>query len=476
MKEKRPPRGGLRTLGVFSIAMINLAIIYSIRGLPLLAEEGTAAGFYLLVSAIFFLIPVAFISAELATGWPPKGPGGIYIWVRQALGERWGFVAIWMQWSENVIWLPTVLSFIGATIAFIFMPSLAENKIYMLVTILLIYWAGTFANFRGMKTSAWISTLGVIGTMVSTALIIGMGIAWLVSGNPLQVELSWDAMLPDLSNLNNLVFLAGVMVITSGIEVSAVHEGEVKNPGRVFPRAIFLSAAISFCGLLLGAMGIAFVVPATDISLVAGVMEAFEKFFEAYHVKWLVPAVAVLIVIGSIGEVAAWILGPSKGLLTTARDGLLPPFFQRCNKQHVPVSILWVQASIVTGLVMIFLLMPTINSAYWILTALTAQIYLVMYILLFVAGIVLRYKEPDTPRAFRVPFGNAGMWFFGILGIFGAIFTLFIGFLPPSQIKTGSLYFYETFLIGGMVVMVLLPIIIFALRKPHWKNEIPFSP
>ncbi len=471
MKKKRPPAGSAKTLGVFSIAMINLAIIYSIRGLPLLAEEGTASGFYLLVSAVFFLIPVAFISAELATGWPPKGPGGIYIWVRQALGERWGFVAIWMQWSENVIWFPTVLSFIGATIAYIFMPSLANNKLYMLTTILFIYWAGTFANFHGIKTSAWISTLGVIGTMVSTFLIIALGIAWLASDNPLQVDLSWHAMLPDLTNLKSLVFLAGVMVITSGIEVSAVHEGDVSDPGRVFPRAILLSTVISFCALLLGAMGIAFVVPARELSLVAGVMEAFEKFFGAYHILWLVPAIAALIVVGSIGEVATWILGPSKGLLVTARDGLLPPFFQRCNEKRVPVVILSVQAFIVTGLVLIFLLMPSVNSAYWILTALTAQIYLIMYILLFVAGIVLRYKEPNTPRAFRVPFGNAGMWFLAVLGTIGAVFTLFIGFLPPSQIDDGNLYFYESFLIAGILVMVFLPNLIYALRKPHWKNE-----
>ena len=111
-----------------------------------------------------------------------------------------------MQWSENVIWFPTVLSFIGATIAYIFMPSLANNKLYMLTTILFIYWAGTFANFHGIKTLAWISTLGVIGTMVSTVLIIALGIAWLLSGSPLQVDLSWHAMMPDLTNLKSLVF------------------------------------------------------------------------------------------------------------------------------------------------------------------------------------------------------------------------------------------------------------------------------
>ena len=167
-------------------------------------------------------------------------------------------------------------------------------------------------------------------------------------------------------------------------------------------------------------------------------MEAFEKFFGAYHILWLVPAIAALIVVGSIGEVAAWIIGPSKGLLVTARDGLLPPFFQRCNEKRVPVVILSVQTFVVTGLVLIFLLMPSVNSAYWILTALTAQIYLIMYILLF--GRVSSFAK-GTPYPPRIPVSvrNAGMWFLAILGTIGAVFTLFIGFLPPSQIDEGNM-------------------------------------
>ncbi len=465
-----------KALGLLGLVLINLAIIYSVRGLPMLAEEGLAIGFYLLLSLVFFMLPAAFIAAELATGWPPSGPGGIYVWTREAFGERWGFVAIWLQWSENVIWFPTVLSFIAATIAFIFLPALADNKLFMLTTILVIYWGGTFANLRGIRTSTWITGLGVVSTLVVTALIIGLGVAWLVGGKPLAIELSWSAALPDFGDAHTLVFLAGILVITSGIEVSAVHAGDVRNPGRTYPLAILLAAVISLTALLFGALAIAFVVPVDQLSLTAGLMDAFSDFLGAHGLDWLVPAVAALIVLGSIGEVAAWIIGPSRGLLVTARDGVLPPFLQRVNRHKAPVNILLVQAVAVSVLVLLFLLMPTVNSVYWLLTALTAQLYLLMYVLMFLSGLVLRYRQPETRRKFRVPFGNIGIWVLTLLGLAGCLFTLVIGFVPPDHVHTGDIWFFEGFLGGGLVAMTLLPLLIYQLRKPHWRAEVPEEP
>jgi putative glutamate/gamma-aminobutyrate antiporter len=462
-----------RTLGIGGLVLINLAIIYSVRGLPMLAEEGLAVGFFLLLSVVFFMIPAAFISAELATGWPPHGPGGIYVWAREAFGERWGFVAIWMQWAENVIWFPTVLSFIGATIAFIFLPEMADNKVFLLTTILVIYWAGTLANLRGIRTSTWISGVGVAGTLIVSALIIGLGVVWIVQGRPISIEVSAAAFVPDLSDLHALVFLAGILVITSGIEVSAVHAGDVRSPARTFPAAILLSCVVSFVALLLGGLAIAIVVPVEQLSLTAGLMDAFAAFFRAYHVEWLVPVVAGLVVLGSIGEVAAWIIGPSRGLLVTARDGVLPPFFQKVNRANAPVNILLVQAVAVTALVLLFLFMPTVNSVYWILTALTAQLYLVMYVFLFLAGLVLRYRQPGTHRGFRVPGGLFGMWFFSVLGVSGCLFTFALGFVPPAHVDSGSLLFFESFLGLGVIAMTAVPLILYQIRKPHWRKEIP---
>ena len=161
-----------KSLGVFTLAMMNVAVICTLRGLPMMAEEGFSLVFYYLVTVLIFLIPVSLISAELATGWPPHGPGGVYIWVREAFGDRWGFVAIWLQWIQNVIWFPTVLSFIAGTIAYIFDPGLASNKAYMVTVILVAYWAGTLVNFRGMETSGSISAVCVIGGVFFPGLLI----------------------------------------------------------------------------------------------------------------------------------------------------------------------------------------------------------------------------------------------------------------------------------------------------------------
>ena len=130
--ENQQDRSAGRSLGVFALAMLNLAIICTLRGLPMMAEEGLSLVFYFIVTAVIFLIPVSLVCAELATGWPPKGPGGVYIWVNEAFGPRWGFIAIWLQWIQNVVWFPSILSFVGATFAYVYDPSLAANKYFMI--------------------------------------------------------------------------------------------------------------------------------------------------------------------------------------------------------------------------------------------------------------------------------------------------------------------------------------------------------
>jgi len=462
---------GKGTLRVFTLTMMNLAVICSLRGLPMMAEEGFSLVFYYLLTVLVFLIPVSLVSAELATGWPPHGPGGVYIWVKEAFGERWAFLAIWLQWIQNVIWFPTVLSFIAGTIAYIFDPRLAESKLYMVIVILVAYWAGTLANFRGMKTSGSISSICVIGgVFLPGILIIVLGIVWLTGGNASQITFSAQALLPDLSNVNNIVFLAGAFLIFSGMEVSAVHASSVRNQKRDFPRAIFLSAGIAVVILIVGSLAIAIVIPQKDISLVAGIMEAFRLILHRYHMGWTVPIIAFLVAFGSIGELTTWIVGPSKGLYTTAKDGNLPPFLQHMNRHGVATHILIVQGLVVTVLAFMFLFMPNVSSSYWILSALCVTLYLTMYLILFASAIRLRYTKPKVHRGYRIPLGNFGMWVTGITGMAGALFAIAVSFFPPSQLDTGSTLFYQLFLIVGLFLMSSIPLLIYHFKKPAWKR------
>jgi amino acid transporter len=138
----------------------------------------------------------------------------------------------------------------------------------------------------------------------------------------------------------------------------------------------------------------------------------------------------------------------------------------------MPVGLLIFQAIIVTFLSLIFILMPNVNSAYWILTVLIAELYLVMYFLLFASLIKLRYKRPNVERPYKIPGGKAGAWIVVGLGLISSLFAFIIGFFPPSQITTGNEGFYVSFLIIGVIVFCLGPTIILCFQKPHWKHPL----
>ena len=133
-------------LGTFALVMLITGSIDSIRNLPATALFGSALIFFFIFSAIVFLIPAALVSAELSSTWTEKG--GIYHWVKLAFGEKIAFLAIWLQWINTMVWFPTVLSFMAATAAYLFAPSLVQNKAYLITLILSMFWLLTWVNLK----------------------------------------------------------------------------------------------------------------------------------------------------------------------------------------------------------------------------------------------------------------------------------------------------------------------------------------
>jgi amino acid transporter len=446
------------TLTLFSLTMITVGSVDSIRNLPATALFGSQLIFFFVLGALFFLIPTALVSAELASGWPKQG--GIYIWVKEAFGKKTGFLAIWLQWIENVIWYPTLLSFVAGTIGYLINPNLASNPYFLWVVIVSCFWGVTFINWRGMQSSAFFSNLCAIsGLLIPMSLIIGLGITWLVSGYPLQIHFDLNHMAPHLEDKSMWVSLTAIMMSFCGIEIATVHANDVKDPQSVFPRALIYSVMIILMTLILGSLAIAVVLPSAQINLVAGIMQAFDAFFAQYHLLWLMPFVAIMLVLGGLGGVSNWIIAPTKGLLVAASDGNLPARFEKINQNGAPVLLLMGQAVIVTILSSLFLFMPSVNGSYWFLTALAAQLYMLMYILMFAAAIWLRIKKPHQPRPFRIPGGTVGLVFVASMGIIGAAITLCVSFIPPENINVGSLVQYECTLIFGLIAMCLPPFV-----------------
>lgn len=446
------------SLTIFSLIMITVGSVDSIRNLPATALFGSQLIFYFILGALFFLIPTALVSAELASGWAKQG--GIYIWVKEAFGKKTGFLAIWLQWIENVIWYPTILSFVAGTIGYLINPALTSNPYFLWSIIVSSFWGATLLNMRGMSSSAMFSNIcSIAGLLLPMSLIIGLGVAWITQGNPLQIQFDLPSIIPNSSDKSMWVSLTAIMMSFCGIEIATVHANDVHNPQQAFPRALIYSVAIILSTLILGSLAIAVVLPGQDINLVAGIMQAFEAFFLRYHLHWMMPVVAVMLVLGGLGGVSNWIIAPTKGLLVAAEDGNLPEMFQRTNTKGAPVVMLITQAVIVTVLSALFLFMPSVNGSYWLLTALAAQLYMLMYFIMFIAAIRLRLSAPNHHRPFKIPGGLLGMLFVAGIGIIGVIITFAVSFIPPEGINVGSMIRYEMTLIFGLILMCSPPFI-----------------
>jgi amino acid transporter len=382
-----------------------------------------------------------------------------------------GFLAVWLLWVENVVWYPTILSFIAGTMAYAIDPALSDSNLFTFFTILIVFWGVTLLNFKGIRFSGFISTLGVIlGTLIPGALIVILGLSWMYGSRPMEIEMNWASFFPSITHPYQLVFLAGVILSFAGIEMNAVHANDVENPQKSYPLAILVSVVLIVFFTSFGTLSIAMVIPQSKINLVAGSVAAIDYFLSAYNLKGYIPLVSVLISFGALAGLSTWIAGPSKGLLTAAQSGDLPPILRTVNKHGMPVGMLILQGIIVTVLALVFLIMPNVNSSFWMMTAMVSQLYLLMYLLLFISAIILRYNRPDVPRAFTVPGKKWGMWFVSGIGIVSSIFCIVFGFFPPTQIDTGDVLQYELIQVIGIVTFCLAPFVILWFKKPSWSS------
>lgn len=457
-----------KPLGTFLVATLSLAVVISLRNLPLTAKYGLSTLFYYLLAVLFFMIPYALISAELAS----FKPAGVYIWVRDALGKWWGFFAIWMQWFHNMTWYPAMLAFIGSSLVYKINPTLAHNKVYLASVILIGFWSLTFFNFLGISTSAIFSSFCVIiGTIIPGIILASLAIFWICSDNPLAISFKWGNVLPDFTNYSSLALLSGILLALCGLEANANLASDMENPQKNYPKAVLFGAIATLSILVFGSLSIAIVIPKEEISLVSGLVKAFSLFFEKYNLSWMTTIIVLMTIAGSIGELNAWMFAGTKGLLISTQNDCLPKIFKKTNKKDVPVNLMLFQACIVTLSTLIFLCLDSADMGYWVLSALSIQMYLAMYICLLISGVILRFKEPKAKRLYKVPGGIFGISILATFGLLSCLFALCVSFIAPKDIiqlsKTGQIC-YVISLIIGFLINITIPASMYLSHKKKW--------
>ncbi|SDR30817.1 amino acid permease [Pseudovibrio sp. Tun.PSC04-5.I4] len=463
MQQENPPSPEHK-IAFIPLVLITTALFLTLRNMPMMAETGLQMVLLNAITVFAFLLPTALISAELATGWPQNG---VFHWVEAAFGTPIGFIAVFLQWIQSIFGVTSIVAYATATLTYAFDPELGSNRYYITFSVLVLYWAATLINFKGTETSEKISGYAVsIGVFFPSALLVAFGIYYLASGTPIALDTtaSLSNWVPSLSETSSLVFFMSFVFGFVGIEVSACHANEVENPQKNYPRAIFTAAIAGFIITLAGGLAVSLILEKDSISNINGALQAFSAYLNAYGLTALIPFIALLVAVGAAGQVSTWIVGPVKGMWAASRRGLLPARLAKANKNNVPTALLILQASLISLIAFSFLLFEDVNLVFLVLTSTAVLLYSLMYLLMYVAAIRLRYTHPHIARPYKVPGGNWGIWVLGAIGALTAISCFAIGFIPPAGLPF-SMENFEILMAAAVFLALLIPISIWVKRR-----------
>ena len=459
---------------------MTASMVMTVYAYPNFASSGLHLIFFLVLAGVFWFLPVALVSAEMAT---VKGmeSGGIFSWVGKTLGKRWGFAALFYQWFQITVGFVTMAFFVLAAISFMVgWDALYNNPLVMFIGVAIIVWALTLTQLGGTQLTARIAKIGFFGGVMIPAVILLVGIvAYLATGGVSQLTFNADGLIPDFSKTGTLVIFASFILAFAGVEASASHVNELKNPGKIYPLVMIVLCIITIVLDTLGGLAVAATIPLSTLegNMSTGVIAAFAAIFEThFHMGWLVYVVAFLLAAGVLAEISSWIVGPSRALLETANEGIIPKSFAKTNKHGVSVKTVVVQGIIVTIWDAVLCGSMALSGgssssvAYLTAVGLTVVIYLAGYVLFFLGYFKLIFKHKDLPRSFQVFGGTVGKCIVAGAGLLLTLFALVISFFPSSELTAQANVVYVITLLVCWVISVAIPFAIYGLRH-HWDGS-----
>jgi amino acid transporter len=446
------------------MALLTLGSVGDLGAAPAMAVLGLASVVLYVLPAIVFLVPASLVSAELASGWK----GGVYNWVSEGISPRMGLVAIWCQFAQTTFYYPAVLAYVASTLAYVFAPSLAHSGLYTTVVIIVMFWAAVLVSARGVLATGRLASYGIlIGTLIPGLLLVLLAAVYLLRGNVSAAPLNAHHVLPPWHGLTSIVLIVNGFFTYAGVEVNAVHVDELRDAPHEFPKATLVAVILILLIFIFPTLAISIAVPAAHISFTAGVMQAFKTLLGHFGLSVLTPIIALGLVVASLSGLLDWLTGPSTGLLNIARErGYLPRYFQELNSNGVQLHILVAQGIVITLIGLLYAVVPAVSRAYWVFAALATEVYLIMYVLMFVAASNLRRRQPEHQRGYRAPALAA----ICVVGALASIAACVVGLLPPSQLGHISTPPYLLALLAATILVgVLPPLLLHKLRRPAWR-------
>ena len=471
-----------KSLFRFDMIFFTVCAIVALDTLGQSSSFGAQAIFWLVVSAVTFLIPYGLLTAELGAAFPAEG--ATYEWVRLAYGHLAGSVTAILYWLSNPIWLGGTLAATAIAAMDAFWGTKIVGNVALEIIIGLVFiWAAVIGNILSLQSMKWIPNWGAF---VKIALLLLFAVLVIVSGIQHGFKGSiTDGFFP--SNLLVFVGVLGVLVFQwVGFETQTNASEEMDNPQRDVPRSVAAAGIISVLGYAVPIIGIVLVLSGKELSGVSGFVTGFQSvassaFGSGGTVIGYVVGAAVIFTLLASGT--TWLMGSDRMMAIGALAGSGPRFLGTFSARYgTPVTVNVTSGIVATVFMVVNFVVTSGNLAtfFAVVLALVISTTTFSYVLVFPALITLRRKYPDVRRPYRVPGGMAGAWVAMLLCEFwvvaATIFSLWPNLCDSSSCFGGSAigavgkldrFGFEATALGTTGALLLLALIFYYLGKPH---------
>jgi amino acid transporter len=456
----------IRALGRRDLILLFVVAVFNLNVVPSIAANGGVTIWLWIISLVLFFWPQGIAVIELAHRYP--GEGGVYLWAKEVFGDFHGFLSGWCYWTNNMLYVPTVmLYFVGVSVFALGAghASLADNKTFAMAASLLLLLLLTVLNIVGLGVGKWLNNIGAIGTFLAAAVLIGLGITvWSRFGTTVTAA---DFRMPHdpWFVLNSFGVICFGLV---GLELASVMGDEIKDPRKTLPGAVAWGGIISGALYIGATLTLLVAIGKNDISVLQGIVQAVSHMAGKVGVAWIITPFALMLSLSIAGIGSAWMGGSARIPFVAGLDSYMPSWLGKVHPRYgTPYAALIVQAAVSLILIVInFYASGGVQETFQTMLSLAVVLQLVPFLYVFAA--LLRFGREADPGAGR--YGRGTLLFAGFSGFLTTSLGIVLAFFPARQIT--SVWKYEAKMFGFTLFFVALAAFFFFVYGRHKAPEV----
>jgi len=456
------PRSQLcREMGFWDVLLFNIATVLGPRWIAAAGHNGTSSVSLWVLAALLFFVPMAMVINELSSRFPEEG--GLYVWAKEAFGDFHGFLAGWTYWIYTIFYFPGLLLASASMSAYVLGgkgAALSQDRTFLLGGSLALLAVAVVLNLIGLNIGKWLQNAGGVATYVPLSIlaVIG-GVLWLKQGAVTHFTVA--NMMPRW-NWDTVNFWSQIAFAFTGLELVSAMSGEIREPRKTLPRALFAAAVLIAGMYIIGTFSLLAVVPAQEIDPKSGVFHAITVGSSALQIGFVGVLAAMLVTVGNAGGVGSTVAGIARVPFVVGIDRYLPKAFGKIHpKWRTPYVSILVQAALSALVLLLSQINETTRGAYQTVIDITIILYFIPFLYMFAAAIKLagRPDRKSNEHAVLIPGGMAGVWIACALAFSVTLLSIVVSMLPPGDTADREIFLAKV--VGTTLVTVAVGLLLY---------------